>query len=218
MPKQMLEVLGKRDIRDVGVGDSVEGTMTVLFSDIRRFTTLSEGLTPKQTFAFVNDYLRRMEPLITRHGGFIDKYIGDAIMAVFPGSADDAVRASAAMLRELAAFNAERGEPGVPALEIGIGLHRGPLMLGTVGGVNRMEGTVIGDTVNLASRVESLTKTMGVSLLVTGATVAAIRDPDAFRFEAVGTERVRGRDEAVELFTVRAAPISMALDATPLGP
>ncbi|MCB9740883.1 MAG: AAA family ATPase [Deltaproteobacteria bacterium] len=202
VPKQMLEVLGRGDIRHVGVGDSVEGTMTVLFSDIRRFTTLSEGLTPKETFAFVNEYLARMEPVITRHGGFIDKYIGDAIMAVFPGDADDAVRASAAMLGELATYNAERAGPDVAPLEIGIGLHRGPLMLGTVGGVNRMEGTVIGDTVNLASRVESMTKTLGIPLLVSAPTIAALRRPDAFRFRAVGKQSVRGRDEAVELFTL----------------
>ena len=202
VPKQMLEVLGKRDIREVNLGDSVEGNMTVLFADIRSFTTLSEGLSPQETFAFINRYLHRMEPLIRQNGGFIDKYIGDAIMAVFPNAPDDAVRAATQMLQALADYNAEQAQSGVAPLEIGVGIHTGPLMLGTVGGASRMEGTVIGDTVNLASRVEALTKTSPVSLLVTETTVRALRHPAAVTLVRQGTFDVRGRGEPVVLYAL----------------
>ncbi len=214
VPKRLLEVLGRRDIRDVAIGDSVEGTMTVMFADIRRFTSLSEGMTPKQTFAFVNEYLRRMEPLIAAHGGFIDKYIGDAIMAVFPNEADDALRAARAMLEAVNVYNVEHGELGMPPLQIGIGLHRGPLMLGTVGGSQRMDGTVIGDTVNLASRIESMTKTLGHPLLFSGQLRASLRRSGDFQIDACGLQSVRGRDEQVELFTLtlrQRRPLSLTI-------
>ena len=215
VPKRLLEVLGRRDIRDVAVGDSVEGTMTVMFADIRRFTSLSEGMTPKQTFAFVNEYLRRMEPLIAAHGGFIDKYIGDAIMAVFPNEADDALRAGRAMLEAVDVYNVEHRELRLPHLQIGIGLHRGPLMLGTVGGSQRMDGTVIGDTVNLASRIESMTKTLGTPLLFSAQLRGSLLRLGDFQIEACGLQSVRGRDEQVELFTLarrQRRPSSVALD------
>ena len=202
VPKQMLNVLGRGGLREVELGHHVEGRMTVLFSDIRSFTALTESMSPSDTFAFINAYLGRMEPIITRHGGFIDKYIGDAIMAVFPGEADDAVHAGRDMLTALKAYNVERKADGRTAIKIGIGVHTGAVMLGTVGGVNRIDGTVIGDTVNLASRVEGQTKTADVAMLVTAATRDALREPAALPLRALGETPVRGRDEPVHLFEV----------------
>ncbi|NEP86574.1 MAG: adenylate/guanylate cyclase domain-containing protein [Okeania sp. SIO2C2] len=149
----------------------------ILFSDIRDFTTISEQMTPEENFAFINQYLSYMEPQIQKYGGFIDKYIGDAIMALFPNSADDAVQGAIAMLEQLKTYNSERQQRNLKAVHIGIGLHTGTLILGTVGGFGRMDGTVIGDAVNLSSRVEGLTKTYGVSFLITHQTLAPLNNP-----------------------------------------
>jgi class 3 adenylate cyclase len=108
-----------------------------------------------------------MESAIIENKGFIDKYIGDAIMALFSGHPDNAVNASIAMLHQLQVYNQERVNSGESPIKIGIGINTGNLMLGTVGGQNRMDTTVISDAVNLASRVEGLTKTYGVALLIT---------------------------------------------------
>ncbi|HYX05016.1 MAG TPA: adenylate/guanylate cyclase domain-containing protein, partial [Reyranella sp.] len=158
VPHAFLRIVGKPSIVDVELGDNKQETMSILFSDIRSFTTLSESMTPDENFTFINAYLERMGPVIRNHNGFIDKYIGDAIMALFT-NADDAVRAGLAMLETLAAFNAERRPAGQPPIGIGIGINSGSLMLGTIGEKQRMEGTVISDAVNLAARVEDLTKT-----------------------------------------------------------
>ncbi|MEG3972906.1 AAA family ATPase, partial [Microcoleus sp. T2B6] len=158
VPNQFLQFLDKSSIIDVELGDQVQLEMSVLFSDIRDFTTLSETMTPKDNFRFINSYLSRMEPVINENNGFIDKYIGDAIMALFSGEANNAVKAGIAMLHCLVEYNQNRANSGYGPIQIGIGINTGTLMLGTVGGQNRMEGTVISDAVNLASRVESLTK------------------------------------------------------------
>src|SRR5262249_62355005 len=127
VPRPFLAIVGKPSIVDVELGDNKRQDMSVLFSDIRSFTTLSERMTPDENFSFINAYLERMWPVIRTHNGFIDKYIGDAIMALFT-NADDAVRAGLAMLETLAAFNAERRPAGQPPIGIGIGINsRSPI-------------------------------------------------------------------------------------------
>ena len=157
VPHAFLAIVGKPSIVDVELGDNKRQNMTVLFSDIRNFTTLSEKMTPDENFAFINTFLERMGPVIRAHNGFIDKYIGDAIMALF-NNADDALCAGLAMHDALEGFNAERVASGLEPIAIGVGLNTGSLMLGTIGEKHRMDGTVISDAVNLASRIESLTK------------------------------------------------------------
>jgi len=176
--------------------------MTVLFSDIRSFTTLSESMSPQANFDFINSYLRAMEPMVSRHHGFIDKYIGDAIMALFDREPDDAVRAAIDMLRALRAYNADREGNGLAAIQIGIGINTGNLMLGTIGGEAHMEGTVISDAVNLASRVESMTKLYGVELLVSEDARAAMADPAAFHMREIDHVRVRGKTQPVRLYEI----------------
>lgn len=141
--------------------------MSVLFANIRSFTSLSEKMTPADNFKFINAYLSRMQPVINQHHGFIDKYIGDAIMALFSGDADNAVQAGIAMLQKLAEYNQSRQRSGYVPIQIGIGINTGLLMLGTVGGEERMDGTVISDAVNRASRIEGMTKMYGATLLIT---------------------------------------------------
>jgi PAS domain S-box-containing protein len=202
VPSQFLQLLDKESIVDVRLGDQVQKEMSVLFSDIRDFTTLSESMTPQDNFKFINAYLSRMEPAIISNQGFIDKYIGDGIMALFSGSADDALLAGIAMLQELADYNQHRTNFGYAPISIGIGINTGSLMLGTVGGKNRMDGTVVSDTVNLAARLESLTKEYGVPLLITHHTLARLQNPTQYCIRFVEQVKVKGKSKAVAVFEV----------------
>jgi PAS domain S-box-containing protein len=202
VPNQFLQFLDKSSIIDVQLGDQVQLEMSVLFSDIRDFTTLSESMTPQDNFRFINSYLSRMEPVINENNGFIDKYIGDAIMALFSGEADNAVKAGIAMLQGLVEYNQQRANFGCAPIQIGIGINTGSLMLGTVGGPNRMDGTVISDAVNLASRVESLTKNYGVALLITQPTYSRLKNPSQYAIRTLDTVKVKGKSEAVTVYEV----------------
>jgi PAS domain S-box-containing protein len=202
VPHQFLHSLGYESIIDVKLGDNVQQEMSVLFADIRDFTSLSESMTPQENFQFINDYLIRMEPCITANNGFIDKYIGDGIMALFSGSADHAVQAGIAMLQSLAKYNLTREERGYAPIKIGIGINTGSLMLGTVGGENRMDGTVISDAVNLASRVEGLTKNYGVSLLISHHTFLALTILSDYDIRLIDRVQVKGKSELVTVYEV----------------
>ena len=200
VPAEFLNQLGKESITAVELGDQVEKSMTVLFSDIRSFTTLSEQLSPAETFAFINTFLERMGPVIRRHGGFIDKYIGDAIMALFPGAPDAALNAARDMNVELERLNVLRKERNLPEIHIGIGIHIGRLMLGTIGEAERMEGTVISDSVNLASRLEGLTKKAGQTILISEAVRDALTRPGDFTLQPLGEAKVKGKERTVKVF------------------
>ena len=208
VPRAFLEQLGRKSIVDVELGDQVEREMAVLFSDIRSFTTVSEGLSPAENFAFINEFLGCVSPVIRQHGGFIDKYIGDAIMALFPRGATDACRAAVAMQVEVVALNERRRQRGEAPIAIGVGLHLGRLMLGTVGEAQRMEGTVISDVVNVASRIEGLTKVYGSSVLLSSQVVAGL-DVDSWDLRDLGREAIRGKSRGVQLFEL--------MDAEPEG-
>jgi class 3 adenylate cyclase len=201
VPRPFLTIMGKPSIVSVKLGDNRRRDMTVLFSDIRNFTGMSERMSPDENFTFINAYLERMGPVIRTHNGFIDKYIGDAIMALFE-SADDALRAGLAMLDTLDAFNADRTAAGQSPIRIGIGLNSGSLMLGTIGEKDRMDGTVISDAVNLAARIESLTKVYGVSLLITQHTYNQLADPRALSIRPIDVVVVKGKTEAITVYEV----------------
>ncbi|MEO1210206.1 MAG: AAA family ATPase [Cyanobacteria bacterium J06638_20] len=202
VPSQFLQLLGKGSITEVTLGDNVRQEMSILFSDIRDFTTLSEQLSPEENFALINSYLSRMDGVIAEHDGFIDKYIGDAIMALFSGSADDAVQAGVAMLKQLRLYNQQRQTVGYPPLKVGIGINTGSLMLGTVGGQNRMDGTVISDAVNLAARIEGLTKTYNVPLIIGEDTFFNLDGYDQYAFRIIGRTKVKGKLQAVTVYEV----------------
>ena len=202
VPRQFLQLLHKRSILDVKLGDGVKREMSILFCDIRSFTNLSESMTPEDNFRFINAYLCRMEPAILDNGGFIDKYLGDAIMALFGRNADDAVKAAIAMLDTLNRYNQTRQHPERPPVKIGIGINTGDLMLGTVGGQTRMDGTVISDAVNLASRLEGLTKNYGVSLLISDRTFLAMKNQSDYHLRLIDRVQVKGKSEMVSVFEV----------------
>lgn len=194
VPENFLGLLGVERFDALRAGIGQRHVVTILFADVRGFTTRSEQLGPEGIFRFINSCLERFEPVVRSHGGFVDKFIGDAIMAIFPGDALAAARAAAAMHREVARFNVERTD-ALP-LAIGVGVHRGPVILGTVGGEDRMEVTAIGDAVNVAARLESLTKALGAGALVSEQVIAASQESA----RRVGAIRVKGRNEPVELF------------------
>jgi two-component system, sensor histidine kinase ChiS len=202
VPRELLSLLNKESIIDIQLGDQVAKEMTILFSDIRGFTSLSEVMSPQDNFDFLNAYLSQMAPIIQQHHGFIDKYIGDAIMALFPTNADDAVNASIAMLKQLRYYNQERLKAGLNPTAIGIGLNTGPLMLGTVGSQNRMDGTVISDAVNLASRIEGMTKMYGATLLISESTYFRLTDTNQYRIRTIDRVIAKGKAKPITIYEV----------------
>ena len=202
VPQRFLEYLEKPSIIDIELGNHVERSMTVLFSDIIDFTRLSESMSPTDNFRFINSYLSIMEPIIARNNGFIDKYIGDAVMALFDGRADDAVRAAIGMLRALKAYNDGRERAGYKRIEISIGVNTGSLMLGTVGSPKRMEGTVISDSVNVAARIEGVNKIYRTLLLIGEETYNALENPCDFALRRIDQFRAKGKSETVTVYEV----------------
>ncbi|MCU0544789.1 MAG: response regulator [Oscillatoriaceae cyanobacterium Prado104] len=202
VPRQFLNSLARKNITEIQLGESIEKKMSVLFADIRSFTTLSEQMTPEDTFKFINGYLRRMEPAIIENGGFIDKYIGDEIMALFEGSTDSAVNAGIEMLKTLAEYNLNRQQSDRQPIEIGIGINTGNLRLGTVGGNSRIDTTVLGDTVNLGSRLQHLTKIYQTPFLISHHTLAQLEEPMKYAMRWVAQVKVRGKAQKVAVFEV----------------
>lgn len=202
IPVEFLCYLSKENIIEVKLGDQIQRDMAVMFSDIRSFTTLSEAMTPKQTFDFLNSYLTHVGPAIRKNEGFVDKYLGDGIMALFPKFPDDAIRAAIEMCKELAGYNQNRARRGLVAIKSGIGIHMGTLMLGTIGEEKRMQGTVISDAVNLASRLESLTKDFGVSILISKEIFSRLADPGEYKYRFLGNTSVKGKTESVAIFEI----------------
>ena len=201
VPNQFLESLGHARIDAVKLGDSVHKEMTVLFSDMRGFATLVEKMSSEESIAFINAYLRHMEPPISRHGGFVDSYIGDAIMALFD-EPYAAIQAGIGMFEALRGLNGERARTGLPPLAIGIGVNTGGLTLGTIGGPHRIKCGVIGDCVNVASRVEALTKRYGTPFLTTDVTLQRLGAGEPVRTRIVDRVVVLGRHQPVTLYEV----------------
>ncbi|MCS7062879.1 MAG: adenylate/guanylate cyclase domain-containing protein [Methylacidiphilales bacterium] len=203
VPKEFLHFLSKKDIQDIALGDAVQSEMTILFTDIRSFTSLSEKMSVEDNFKFLNAYLSRMGPIITQHHGFIDKFIGDAIMALFPpGAAQNAVRAAISMRQALQKYNSSRLQKGYLPIDTGIGINTGLVMLGTLGSQERLSTTVIGDAVNLAARLESLTKSVGSNIIITEFLFNQLPNPDEFCLRRVGVVKVLGKEQPVNIYEV----------------
>ncbi len=198
IPHEFFRFLRKTDILDVKLGDQIEKEMTILFSDIRSFTQLSYRLTEEETFNLINEYLAYVVPVIKKHNGFIDKFIGDAIMALFPENSQDAVEAAIDMHKALDEFN----KKSKIQLKIGIGIHTGNLRLGIIGEKERMETTVISDAVNLASKIESLTKLYSSKILLSGTTFFNLDDPSLYHFRIITRTRIKGSDSPVGIMEI----------------
>jgi len=181
---------------------------TILFSDIRSFTALSEQLTPPDVVAMLNEYFNEMVEIVFKHDGFLNKFIGDALMAVYNAPIDQpepemrAVRTALEMLDALQKLNQKRTARGQFPLRIGIGINTGPVVAGNIGHEQRLEYTVIGDAVNLAQRIESQTKVTGSSLLISESTYAKISK--YVIAEALPAVKMKGKQDAVALYAVQA--------------
>ncbi len=178
---------------------------TVMFTDIRNFTTLSEHLPPEQVVEGLNRYFSAMTGTVIEAGGYLNRYLGDGILAIFGApaplpecGAPAAVRSALRMLEALERLNDEALFPGVRELRIGIGIHTGAAIVGNIGCFEKMDYSIIGDTVNLASRIESKTKEYGVQILLSEATYRLVQDWVEVR--QVGTAHVKGREQGVELY------------------
>ena len=202
VPVEFLGYLDKTNLTQVQLGDQIQKEMVILFTDIRGFSSLAETLTPKQTINFLNNYLGRIAPIIRKNRGFIDKYLGDGIMAIFPASADDAVRTAVEMALELRSMNQEREKLGQAPILTGTGIHMGTLMMGTIGEPQRMQTTVIADSVNLASRLEGLTKDLGSRILISREVYNHLEDHESFLLRFVGYSSVKGKNERVAVLEV----------------
>ncbi|HHU37317.1 MAG TPA: adenylate/guanylate cyclase domain-containing protein [Treponema sp.] len=202
VPTQFLQLLNREKIMDVELGDQIERNLTVLFSDIRQFTTLSEIMSPKESFMFLNTYLNRIGPKIREHGGFIDKYVGDGIMALFPESTKSAIDAAIAIQHELSLFNLDQRTKKQPEIEIGLGLHADVMALGTIGEQGRMDTTVIADAVNLASRLESLCKVYGPGIIVLEKLLDLLPEDVSYRHRRIGTVKIKGKKNGYSLVQI----------------
>jgi adenylate cyclase len=197
-PEIASELLGK----NIELGGE-EKYVTVLFSDLRGFTSLSESLPPKELLSLLNRYLSVMSQCVEREGGVIDKYIGDAIMAIYgaplanENHADAAVRTGIAMRNALVELNCTLEKEGIAPLSIGIGINTGTVVAGNMGSEQRLNYSVIGDAVNLASRLESLTKIYGIDLIVSENTK---EQSSSFSYQEIDTVKVKGKNRATRIF------------------
>jgi class 3 adenylate cyclase len=209
VPFGFLQALDRVSVVDVERGDAKKREMAVMFCDVRGFTTLAEGLGPDATFRFINEYLSRMEPEIYKGAGFINQYLGDGIMALFPSTdgadarsgADGAVAAAIGMAHALAHLNSEREKRGEAPVKTGTGIHLGALMIGTIGGGEQLDGGVIGDVANAASRIEGMTKMYDARVLMSGTVVAGLsRTRPVLRH--LDTVRAKGKTEPLAVYEV----------------
>jgi len=199
VPHEFIRSLGKETLTDVKLGDQVEKIVTVLFTDIRDFTTLSEKMTPEENFHFVSSFNARLGPVIRSNNGFINQYLGDSIMAIFPENPEDALRAAVGMQKAVHELNKERKETGLPSIRAGIGMHTGSLIMGITGDEFRMDAATISDTVNTAARIESLTKYYKSPLLLSDDTLQYLNGQNNFHFRHLGSVKLKGKNNLLSI-------------------
>ncbi|MGF1459368.1 MAG: cache domain-containing protein [Leptolyngbyaceae cyanobacterium] len=203
-PPEYLRFLNKQSVQDVRLGDHLTAEMTVMFSDIRGFTNMAEKLSTRRTFKFINAYLQRISPLVRTHEGFVVKNKGDGMMAVFPFSVENAIDSAIAQFKEVREHN-QQIKPNSRhhfEIEIGIGLHTGNVMAGMIGEPDRIQPDAISDTVNLAARLEGLSKVYGASLIISETVEKQIQDPDRYQLRFLDRAIVKGSSQSVAIYEV----------------
>ncbi|MAG13788.1 MAG: hypothetical protein CMN78_04250 [Spirochaetales bacterium] len=195
VPDEFLKFLGIQQLIDIRPGKQIEVLLTVMFCDIRSFTSLAERMQPREVMSFVNRYLEFAGPVIRENGGFVDKYMGDGVMALFPGEEAEALRAGVQIVTGLPSLDLEI------AANAGIGLHRGHAMLGTVGDHGRLDTTVLSDAVNVASRLQSLSAGYGAGILASSDAVAQ-KTGTLYYARFVDSVRLKGRETATQVYEI----------------
>lgn len=203
-PKRFLELLDKKNVLQIKLGDHAEHKMTVLFADLRNFTTILEKKSAEESFYFINNYLNQIGPLVRQNNGFIDKYIGDAILALFSQRSEDAIKTAIQIVTILKSVEKDVEAMGgqQPTIEMGIGIHYGELMVGTIGEEERMDGTVISDTVNVSSRMENLNKIYGTSILISQQVLDNLTYKEIFYIRYVDRILLKGKFSDITLFEI----------------
>ncbi len=200
VPNAFLNFLGKKNILQAALGDSIEQDVSILFSDLRNFTSISEGLSPKETFKFVSDFNKGIGPIITKHNGFINQYLGDGIMAIFPDHPNDAINAALEMI----AYQKEQGKMiekiSKHPLEIGIGIHYGSIIMGIMGDEHRLDAAILSDAVNLAARIETQTKRYKAQLLFSEEFFQKLQNKSDFEIRCLGASKVKGKSYKIKLY------------------
>ncbi|KAJ3316456.1 hypothetical protein HDU76_001781 [Blyttiomyces sp. JEL0837] len=208
VPTTLLELLGAASVKTAALGDSAERVMSVLFADVRDYTSLSESFTTRECFKFANDLFGTLVPELVANGLVVDKFIGDAIMALQTDSdigkgAESAVKAGISMKMRLAAFNEMKAQKeGSTPIRIGIGVHTGEVMLGLLGSPDRINVTVMSNAVNTASRIEAITKRYGASMLITDNTYNLLPNPNTFCFRILDEVIVKGQSVPLRIYEV----------------
>lgn len=209
VPKQFVSHITNGGLEPLRVGNYKKEFITILFSDIRNFTTLSETMQPDEVIRFLNRYFKNMSDSIQKNHGFVDKFIGDAIMALFDrtngSNAEriyDAIQGAIGMQEALKSYNTLRVNEGYDPIVTGIGIHSGPVIVGTVGWEDRVETTVIGNNVNLASRIEGLTKVYGAEILISAWAFRELDDPNLFKHRELDWVRVKGIKEPIGVYEI----------------
>ena len=209
VPRQFLDRIATEGVENIVLGKAEGDFITLLFSDIRSFTELSEKMSPQEVLDFLNNYLKLMNEPIHAQLGFVDKFVGDAIMAIFdlPDLTDEveaekAIQAAIGMQEALKVYNQNFRDRAFFPISIGIGIHSGPVIIGTVGSEERMDSTVLGDAVNLASRLEGLTKYYGSQIITSHQTLSLLNDTSVFNRRELDRVRVKGKSETVRIFEI----------------
>ena len=209
VPKQFVDHFAKHGSSSLELGRADEDELAILFCDIRGFTGLSEKMSPQELMNFLNSYFLRMNDPIHQNGGFIDKFIGDAIMALFDrpsgnnqDKAQDAIRAALDLRYAINIYNQHRSNSKYPPINIGVGIHFGPVIIGTVGSDDRMDTTVIGDSVNIAYRLEALAPLYHTDIVVSAKTLEVAKAKQHFSYRVLDWVRVKGRKAPIEIYEI----------------
>lgn len=209
VPKQFVDHLSKHGSDTLELGRADEDELAILFSDIRGFTGLSEQMSPQELMNFLNSYFLRMNEPIHNNNGFIDKFIGDAVMALFDrptgtntDKAQDAIRAALDLRTAINLYNEHRANSKYPPVNVGIGIHFGPVIIGTVGSDDRMDTTVLGDSVNIAYRLEALAPKYNTDIITSAQTLHQAKAEGLFEYRLLDWVRVKGRKAPIEIYEI----------------
>lgn len=200
VPTEFLKSVGREHITEVVLGDHVEKKVTVLFSDIREYTKIAEGMTPRQNFKFINSYVGKMGPVIQANNGFVNHYLGDGILALFPHTPREALQSAIDMQKAIHNYNKRREKEGYLPISVGMGLHTGPLIMGIIGDHLRNDTAIISDTVNAASRLEGITKFYGAQIILSEDSLKAIKDQQSFGLRFLGRVKVMGKEKSLGIY------------------
>ncbi|MEM7182635.1 MAG: adenylate/guanylate cyclase domain-containing protein [Spirochaetota bacterium] len=204
VPSDFLKSLDKVNIQEFELGDAAQKDTTILFTDMRSFSSISEKLTPSELISFINQFLSYVVPVIHEHDGYVLTYLGDAIMTAFPKSVTDAVQCAKKMLEALERMNDDFKDNLSQLVRVGIGINYGSVMIGIIGGEKRMEPTILSDVVNLSSRLETLTKTYGAEILISESAYQKLQEENlqTFTDRFIDEVRVIGKNQPTKIYEI----------------